>query len=88
MAGSINGGTNENCGIFVPIWNGWNDWSCIVEKVSRLIFSFSHLFQVTSDLGSNPGGVQAGMLDFDVRGANILREAFIKKRCNIFYTWV
>ena len=31
------------------------------------IFGFSHLLQVTSDLGSNPGG-SSWHLDFDVRG--------------------
>ena len=33
------------------------------------IFGFSHLLQVTSDLGSNPGG-SSWHLDFDVRGVH------------------
>merc|ERR1711892_516799 len=28
----LNGGRAENCGLFVAAWNGWNDWSCEIEK--------------------------------------------------------
>ena len=29
--GDFNGGIIENCAIIVPLWEGWNDWSCTIN---------------------------------------------------------
>ena len=42
------------------------------------IFGFSHLLQVTSDLGSNPGG-SSWHLDFDVRGVHFNASVWAMK---------
>ena len=43
-----------------------------------LVFGFSHLIQVTSDLGSNPGG-SSWHLDFDVRGVHFNASVWAMK---------
>ena len=39
---AIDGGTMENCGMVVPTWSGWTDWSCQIEKVVPLVCACEH----------------------------------------------
>ena len=38
----LNGGTTENCGLFVSLWYGWNDWSCEVNKAQPIHCASRH----------------------------------------------
>ena len=39
---AIDGGTMENCGMVVPTWGGWTDWSCQIEKVVPIVCACEH----------------------------------------------
>jgi hypothetical protein len=38
----LNGGTTENCGLFVSPWYGWNDWSCEINKAQPIHCACRH----------------------------------------------
>ena len=39
---TLNGGTTENCALLVPLWDGWNDWSCIINKAQPINCACEH----------------------------------------------
>ena len=46
QSGDLNGGTTENCGLFVAEWNGWNDWSCQINKGQPISCACQHSQQM------------------------------------------
>ena len=42
MSETLNGGTTENCALLVPLWDGWNDWSCIINKAQPINCACEH----------------------------------------------
>ena len=42
----LNGGKTENCALFVPVWNGWQDWSCIINAAQPITCACEHPHQM------------------------------------------
>ena len=42
IAETLNGGRTENCGLLVPLWDGWNDWSCVINAAQPINCACEH----------------------------------------------
>ena len=40
--GKYDGGLTENCGLFVPPWGVWHDWSCVINKAQPIGCACEH----------------------------------------------
>ena len=42
----LDGGQTENCAILVPLWKGWNDWSCVINAAQPITCACEHPHQM------------------------------------------
>ena len=42
IGGTVDGGITQNCGALISPWNGWHDWSCLINSEVKITCACEH----------------------------------------------